>query len=352
MSRNSVVRCFRVLYTRHLTKKLKSYSDGFVKAKGDGTLELYDEDGTWIKRARQIREEKKFDVGTEGFAGFEGFLVNCDTECETKDIRNSNPEPSKEISQIQSSPVKRLFDKPLPKIGLKKRRKEDEDESISERKGNQRSSDVLLSGKYFIKEFLKVDFFLDNQILNLFFNPESKSKNDVEEIPCGNLTTRISNRQNDVHKPFKPPAMTRPSGRERFESENLDLRFRIFQKRPERLVVVSDGFDSIDDYRRIWKAAIHEEIQLMVDGFSSRIYSIIRSFHEEKKKASKSSSQADSSSLMTWFHQRRIECYTNSSINVFARDKREDDVFLLEIQNITEETKNTAKSTSFKSFEK
>ncbi|KAK9800306.1 hypothetical protein WJX73_010750 [Symbiochloris irregularis] len=67
----------RVLYTKHLTKKRKTWSDGYVEISPQRLATLSDEDGRTLGTAR-LSPSENWSEDTEDINSFEGYLVNID----------------------------------------------------------------------------------------------------------------------------------------------------------------------------------------------------------------------------------------------------------------------------------
>lgn len=75
---------WKVLYTKQLTKKRKTYQDGYVICKENGSAALLDEDGATLCNTRiLVTQTLTEDVELKCF---DGYLVNVDCKCEAKDL--------------------------------------------------------------------------------------------------------------------------------------------------------------------------------------------------------------------------------------------------------------------------
>lgn len=77
--------CFRVLYSRHLTQKRRTYHDGFVKLQSSRTAVLFSEDGVELSTTT-IPPSTTLTESTEDFRRFEGFVVDFEEECQIEDL--------------------------------------------------------------------------------------------------------------------------------------------------------------------------------------------------------------------------------------------------------------------------
>ena len=72
------MQAFRVLYTKQLTRKLKTYNDGFLIRDGS-RVRLFDDSGMELATGRWPASLQLSAV-SEGITAIEGFLVDCDGE--------------------------------------------------------------------------------------------------------------------------------------------------------------------------------------------------------------------------------------------------------------------------------
>jgi len=70
-----------VLHTKQLTKKRKTYNDGFVVVRASGAVVLLDEGGKELATASAPIPASDDFASSEGITVFDGFLVNGDSEC-------------------------------------------------------------------------------------------------------------------------------------------------------------------------------------------------------------------------------------------------------------------------------
>jgi hypothetical protein len=75
------MQAWRVLYTKQLQKKRKTYADGFVVARPSGAVLLLDEGGKELAAASAPLPPGEDWGACEGAAVFPGFLVNGDGAC-------------------------------------------------------------------------------------------------------------------------------------------------------------------------------------------------------------------------------------------------------------------------------
>lgn len=75
------MQAWRVLYTKQLQKKKKTYQDGFAVVRASGAVALLDEAGKELARAGGPLPAGEDWATCEGATVFEGFLVNGDGEC-------------------------------------------------------------------------------------------------------------------------------------------------------------------------------------------------------------------------------------------------------------------------------
>lgn len=77
---------YRVLYTRHLTKKAKTYIDGFLQVKEKSST-LYDENGKYVSSSRLPAGLGSGPLDdSDVLSCFEGLLVNIDSQVSPNDI--------------------------------------------------------------------------------------------------------------------------------------------------------------------------------------------------------------------------------------------------------------------------
>jgi hypothetical protein len=77
---------WRVLYTKQLTKKRKTYTDGFVVVRASGATALLNENGSELAVASGPLPAGDDWASCEGVALFDGFLVNGDAECGAHEV--------------------------------------------------------------------------------------------------------------------------------------------------------------------------------------------------------------------------------------------------------------------------
>lgn len=75
---------YRALYTKHLTKKQKTWHDGFVVLRNKARIVLYDEAGKELSAAA-MPASLALDSG-ERLSLFDGFLVDCDDPCTAEEL--------------------------------------------------------------------------------------------------------------------------------------------------------------------------------------------------------------------------------------------------------------------------
>lgn len=72
-------RLFRVLYTKHLIKKAKTYHDGYLIVHEGGSCVLLDEEKKNLGQG-WLAKDVELDPDAEGLSCIEGFLINLDGE--------------------------------------------------------------------------------------------------------------------------------------------------------------------------------------------------------------------------------------------------------------------------------
>lgn len=93
---------YRVLYTKHLTKKHKTYHDGFIILEVNDSVILYDEDRCELSCSRL--PSSVADIGAcEALACFEGYLVNGDGKCDVGSVRKGLGDAPNQATAISAS---------------------------------------------------------------------------------------------------------------------------------------------------------------------------------------------------------------------------------------------------------
>lgn len=77
---------WRVLWTKQLTKKQKTWNDGFVACKPCGAAVLYDEAGKELGQSRLPKSVKNLANHDEPLKCWEGYLVQGDSECDVSEV--------------------------------------------------------------------------------------------------------------------------------------------------------------------------------------------------------------------------------------------------------------------------
>lgn len=78
----------RILWTKQLTKKKKTYNDGFIRVKPSNEAILYDEDGKELSCCSKL--PSGIDITTDDdIRCFEGYLVQGDCACDPSEIKGS-----------------------------------------------------------------------------------------------------------------------------------------------------------------------------------------------------------------------------------------------------------------------
>ena len=183
--------------------------------------------------------------------------------------------------------------------------------------------------------------YADAEVLSLFLKPEEETqKENSPAVAPPSVSGDVRSRA------FKRPSVKQKFDGDRFDTDVLDLRFQLFGKRSERRVTIPDHFDQPELYSEMWKAAVHEEMQLKLEAFGTKLRMVLKSLDEERNQApstEKKATEAAPLRTLTWLRKSGIMYYDDCRMHVVKRDKREDDLYFIELQNVMEETKKTAR---------
>ena len=195
-------------------------------------------------------------------------------------------------------------------------------------------------------EAVTIVVYTDAEVLSLFLKPEEKTEKEKTEKDNVPLAAPPSVSGDVRSRAFKRPSVKQKSDGHRFDADVLDLRFQLFSKRSERRVFIPDHFDQRELYSEVWKVAAHEEMQLKLEAFSTKMRMVLKSLDEERSQAQSTEKKATEAAplrTLTWLRKSGIMYYDDCRMHVVKRDKREDDLYFLELQNLMEETKKTAR---------
>jgi hypothetical protein len=93
---------FRVLYTKQLRKKNKSYHDGYLVLLPHQQAKLLSEDGSCLTSAR-VPTSTVLEEGADGIDCFDGYLINVDCCAAASDIPGNSGNPSDAAKTLKGS---------------------------------------------------------------------------------------------------------------------------------------------------------------------------------------------------------------------------------------------------------